>query len=195
MRKLISFLVICSLAIVGFSQEINWKVDPSHTEIQFIADYMVFTEVTGEFQKYDMSFTSQGDDFSTAKIRFSVETASINTNEGQRDGHLKSPDFFDVEKYPKMIFVGKSMKKLSGNKYELTGDLTIKDITKEIKLEVTHKGTDKDPYGNIKAGFRLKGAINRYDWGLKWNAVLETGSLLVSEVIELICNVTLIKGT
>ena len=193
MKTITILLGLLLISVVGNAQEINWKTDYAHSEIQFIADYMVFIEITGEFEKYDIRFISKGDDFSKANIEFKCETASINTGEAQRDGHLKSPDFFDVEKHPQLTFKSVKITKVNGNKYKMVGDLTMRGVTKQVEFEVTHKGTDKGPYGNVKAGFRIKGAINRYDWGLKWNATLETGGLLVSELIEIVCNVTLIR--
>jgi polyisoprenoid-binding protein YceI len=148
----------------------------------------VISEVEGAFKTFTGSMTASKPDFSDAQIEFSVDIASVNTDNEQRDKHLKSDDFFNAEKFPKMTFKSNSMKKISGNKYELTGDLTIRDVTKKVKFAVTYGGTVKDPWGNTKAGFKATATINRLDYGLKWNSMLETGGAVVGPEVTININ-------
>jgi polyisoprenoid-binding protein YceI len=150
--------------------------------------------VTGEFKSFDGNIETNKDDFSDAKINFSVDINSISTDNEQRDKHLKSDDFFNAEKYPKMTFVGKSMQKVSDNNYTLTGDLTIRDVTKQVTLNVILNGVIKDPWGNTKAGFKITGDINRFDYNLKWNALMETGGAVVGKIVHLTINLELQKS-
>ena len=148
----------------------------------------MISEVEGAFKTFTGSMTASKPDFSDAQIEFSVDIASVNTDNEQRDKHLKSDDFFNAEKFPKMTFKSNSMKKISGNKYELTGDLTIRDVTKKVKFAVTYGGTVKDPWGNTKAGFKATATINRLDYGLKWNSMLETGGAVVGPEVTININ-------
>lgn len=169
----------------------NWVIDASHSEIQFKVKHLVITTVTGNFNEF--SGTVEADDtFENAKIAFEANTASISTNSEQRDGHLKSGDFFDAEKFPKLSFKATKFSK-KGDGFELVGDLTIKDVTNSVTLAVEYGGTAKDPWGNTKAGFEITGKINRKDFGLTWNAPTEAGGVLVSDEVKLIANVQLLK--
>jgi len=169
----------------------NWVIDASHSEVQFKVKHLVITTVTGSFNEFSGTVEA-GDTFENAKISFEANTASISTNSEQRDGHLKSGDFFDVEKFPKLSFKGtKFSKKDTG--FELVGDLTIKDVTNSVTLSVEYGGTANDPWGNTKAGFEVSGKINRKDFGLTWNAPTEAGGVLVSDEVKLIANVQLLK--
>ncbi|MBB6002250.1 YceI family protein [Arcicella rosea] len=169
----------------------TWAIDPSHSEIQFKVKHLVITTVTGNFKEFSGSVEA-GDDFDGASIAFEANIASINTNSEQRDGHLKSADFFDAEKFPTLSFKSTSFTK-DGDDFELVGNLTIKGVTLPVTLEVEYNGTATDPWGNVKAGFELKGKINRKDFGLAWNAITEAGSALVSEEVKLIANIQLVK--
>ncbi|WP_018344240.1 YceI family protein [Cytophaga aurantiaca] len=169
----------------------NWIIDASHSEIQFKVKHLVITTVTGSFNEFSGTVEA-GDTFENAKISFEANTASINTNSDQRDGHLKSGDFFDVEKFPKLSFKATKFAK-KGDGFELVGDLTIKDVTNSVTLAVEYGGTAKDPWGNTKAGFEVTGKINRKDFGLTWNAPTEAGGVLVSDEVKLIANVQLLK--
>jgi polyisoprenoid-binding protein YceI len=171
----------------------KWALDPTHSEIGFKVKHMMFTNVSGNFANFNVTAETSGDDFAGAKIEFTADTASVNTNNEQRDGHLKSGDFFDAENFPKISFLATSYKQVSGNDYELTGNLTIKDVTKSVTLNVENGGLMKDPWGNIKAGFTITGKINRNDFGLVWNAALETGGVLVSEEVKINCEIQLVK--
>ena len=169
----------------------NWVIDASHSEIQFKVKHLVITTVTGSFNEFSGAVES-GDTFDNAKISFEANTASISTNSEQRDGHLKSADFFDAEQFPKILFTATKFAS-KGGEFELVGDLTIKGVTKSVTLAVEHGGIAKDPWGNTKAGFEITGKINRKDFGLTWNAPTETGGLVVSEEVKIIANVQLLK--
>ena len=190
-------IIILSSLFLGFTsinaQEAKWAFDKSHSKIQFDVAHMVISEVSGQFQEYEGTVIASKEDFSDAKIDFSIDVKSIDTDDEKRDGHLKTPDFFDVAKYPKITFKSKSMKKTGKNQYKLTGDYTMHGVTKEITLDVKYGGTVKDPYGNIKAGFKITGIINRTDFGLKYNSVMDTGGMMLGEEITITCRVELIK--
>lgn len=172
----------------------KWVIDASHSEIGFKVKHLMFTNVRGWFKDFGASITTTNDDFKSAEIDFWLNSASITTGDAQRDGHLMSADFFDAEHYQQIKFKATSYENARGDgKYELNGDLTIKDVTKQIKLDVEYGGIVKDPWGNPKAVFSINGKINRKDWGLNWNAALETGGVLVSEDVWINCEVQLSK--
>jgi polyisoprenoid-binding protein YceI len=171
----------------------KWALDPTHSELAFKVRHMMITNVKGEFRKFDVSIETDGADFTKSSIDATIDAASIFTNEDQRDGHLKSADFFDVENYPTLTFKGTSFKKVGEDAYKLTGILTIKEVSKEVELDVEFGGINKDPWGNEKAGFSVEGKINRKDFGLNWNAALETGGVLVSEEVKISAEVQFVK--
>jgi polyisoprenoid-binding protein YceI len=171
----------------------KWSIDPAHTEILFKVKHLVISTVTGKFNKFDGSMISSNEDFSDATIEFSADVNSIDTNQPDRDTHLKSPDFFDAANHPKLTFVSKSFKKKSGSEYALHGDLAIRGVSKPVELSVEYGGTIKDPWGNTKIGFEISGKINRKDYGLVWSAVTETGGVVVADEVKLLINVELAK--
>jgi len=172
---------------------ITWKIDPAHSEIQFKVKHLMITTVTGYFRKFDLEVETQNEDFSSAsKIEFTAEIDSIDTNNDQRDTHLKSADFFDSENHKEIKFVGKKFN-AAGDHANLTGDLTIRGTTKPITLNVEYGGTVVDPYGQTKAGFTVNGKISRKEFGLTWSAVTEAGSVVVSDEIRILAEVQLIK--
>ncbi|MDJ1472644.1 YceI family protein [Cytophagaceae bacterium DM2B3-1] len=171
----------------------TWAIDPLHSEIQFRVKHLVISNVTGSFQKFEGKVEADKEDFSDASIAFSADIDSIFTGNEQRDGHLKSGDFFDAAQHPKLSFQSTSFKKVSGDEFALEGDLSIKGVTKPVKLEVEFGGTTKDLYGNTKAGFEIKGKISRKAFGLTWDAVTEAGGAVVSDEIRLILNVQVAK--
>ncbi|MCZ7556694.1 MAG: YceI family protein [Bacteroidia bacterium] len=175
------------------SAQTRWTFDKSHTNIGFNVTHLVISEVDGFFKTFDGSITTKGDSFDNATIEFSVDIASIDTDNEKRDQHLKSDDFFNAEKYPKMTFKSTSMKKSGKNTYKLIGDLTIRDKTKRVELDVRHNGTVQDPWGNTKAGFKITGKINRFDYDLKWNTLTEAGGAVVGKDVRLNLNVQLKK--
>lgn len=170
----------------------KWVLDPTHSEIQFKVKHLVISTVTGTFKSFEGEFSTQKEDFTDAAIDFSIAADSIDTNQADRDSHLKSADFFDAEKYPKISFKSTSFTK-NGDDYKLVGDLTIKDVTKPITFDVEFGGTAVDPYNNEKAGFEVTGKINRKEYGLTWSAVTEAGAIVVGEDIKLSVNVQFIK--
>lgn len=171
----------------------KWNLDPAHSELSFKVKHLMISTVTGTFDKFSVDVESSLEDFSDAKISFSADINSINTNNEQRDGHLKSPDFFDADKYPTMNFTSEVINKTTEGNIYITGNLTIKDVTKQIRFEATPGGIAKDPYGNLKAGFGIDFKINREDFGLTWNAALETGGVLVSTDVRIIAEIQLVK--
>ncbi len=172
----------------------KWVIDPNHSEVGFKVKHLMITNVKGSFDIFHVEATTEDEDFTKAVISFSADTGSVNTGNEQRDVHLKSEDFFDAEKFPQILFKATKYENVDNDgSYELYGDLIIKGITKNIKLDVEFGGVQKDPWGNIKAGFTINGKINRKDWGLNWNTALESGGLLVSEELKIACEIQLIK--
>ncbi|PWA04121.1 YceI family protein [Flavobacterium psychrotolerans] len=171
----------------------KWAIDPTHSEIGFKVKHMMFTNVSGKFEKYDATIATEGDNFENASIDFSANIDSINTNNADRDNHLKSADFFDAENHPKLIFKATSFTKKNDENYDLTGDLSLRGVTKSVKFPAEFSGLMKDPWGNTKAGLNIYGKINRKDWGLNWNSALETGGVLVSEEVRLNIELQLVK--
>ena len=172
----------------------NWVLDPAHSEVQFKIRHLMITNVSGSFNLFEAHAVTEDDDFSKAKLSFKANIGSINTNNEQRDSHLKSPDFFDVEKFPILSFTSTKTEGVEENgDFNLIGDLTIKDVTKKVKFNVEFGGITKDPYGQTKAGFSISGKINRKDFGLTWNAALESGGVMVGEDIKLTSEIQLIK--
>ncbi|TRX60557.1 YceI family protein [Fulvivirga sp. M361] len=166
----------------------QWNIDTAHSEIAFKVKHMMISTVTGHFEDFDASIHTDKDDFQDAEISFSAQTGSINTNNKDRDNHLRSDDFFNAEKFPEITFTSTSF-----NGSLLTGNLTIRDITKEVTLKADFNGIVVDPYGQTKAGFELEGAINRKDFNLSWSAVTEAGSIVVADTVKLVIAVQFIK--
>ncbi len=171
----------------------KWSVDPTHSEILFKVRHMMIANVKGEFRKFTADLNTERDDFKDASIRVQIVAASIFTNEDNRDNHLKGPDFFDAATYPEITFKGTSFKKTVDENYVLEGTLTIKGVSKPVTLDVEFGGINKDPWGNEKAGFSVSGTINRKDFGLNWNAALETGGVLVSDEVKIIVEAQFVK--
>lgn len=171
----------------------SWKIDPAHSEIQFKVRHLMVTNVTGYFRKFDLTVETETDDFNTAKkIEFTADLDSIETNNEQRDTHLKSDDFFNAEKFKQLKFSGKEYQS-DDDEATLEGALTIRDVTKPIKLKVDFGGSVVDPYGQTKAGFTVTGKISRKEYGLTWNAVTEAGQVVVSDDIRILCEIQLVK--
>ena len=169
----------------------KWSVDPTHSEIQFKVKHLMITTVTGYFKEFSATAESQGNDLENAKIAFEAKTASVDTNNQDRDNHLRSGDFFDAANFPVLKFESESMTKKDDSTFELKGNMTIKDVTKPLTLVAEFGGVMTDPWGNEKAGFSLSGKINRKDWGLNWNAALESGGFLVSDDVRIFCEIQL----
>lgn len=172
---------------------ITWKIDPAHSEIQFKVKHLMITTVTGYFRKFDLVVETDSDDFSTAKrIEFTADIDSIDTNNVQRDTHLKSADFFNADEHEQLKFVGGKYE-ANGDTANLHGDLTIRGVTKSVTVSVAYEGMVVDPYGQTKAGFAIEGKINRKEFGLMWDAVTEAGQVVVSNEIRLHAEVQLVK--
>ena len=172
----------------------KWVLDPTHSEIQFKIRHLMISNVTGQFTKFEVSAETDGEDFSNAKVSFTAEVDSVTTGNEQRDGHLKSADFFDAAKFPQIKFVATKYESVDNDgSYELYGDLTIRDVTKSVKLDVEFGGIAKDPWGNTRAGFEINGKVNRKEFGLQWHAVTEAGGVVVSDDVKIHCAVELIK--
>ncbi|ASO05219.1 YceI family protein [Arenibacter algicola] len=169
----------------------KWVLDPAHSEITFKVKHLMISHVKGAFKTFEASI--DGEDFRSSNFNVTIDTGSISTNNDDRDAHLKSPDFFEVDQYPKITFASKSLKKVDDDEFKLIGDLTIKGTTQEIKLDTEFGGFMKDPYGNEKAGFSIKGKLNRKDFGLNWNAALEAGGVMVGNEIKINAEVQFVK--
>jgi polyisoprenoid-binding protein YceI len=170
----------------------KWVIDPMHSEVRFKVRHLVISSVTGSFKSFDGGAESVNEDFSDARIDFSLDTDSIDTNQEQRDVHLKSAEFFDAEKFPHLTFSSTSFTK-EAEGYNLKGNLTVKNITRQVSLTVEYGGTAGDFYGNTKAGFEISGKINRKEFGLIWEGITEAGSVVVGEDVTLMISVQLIK--
>jgi len=169
----------------------KWVIDPTHSEVSFKVKHLVISTVTGYFKKFEGSAESESDDFDGASVSFTADIDSIDTNQGDRDNHLKSADFFDAANHPKLSFSGKISK--NGEDYQLVGDLEIRGTKKEVTLDVDFGGVAGDPYGQTKAGFEIEGKINRKEFGLTWSAVTEAGSVVVYDQVRLMLSVQLVK--
>ena len=173
----------------------SWQIDSSHSHITFTARHMMISKVRGSFESFSGSVNFDEANPTNTTVNIEVDLATVNTRDEQRDGHLKSPDFFDVEKYPTMKFVSTRVEQINENNGRLYGQLTIKDVTKEIVLDVEYAGTAKSPWGTESAGFSASGNLNRKDWGLNWNQALETGGVLVGDKINIEIELELVKVT
>ncbi|WP_436663622.1 YceI family protein [Alicyclobacillus acidoterrestris] len=163
----------------------TWAVDPAHSEIGFSAKHMMFTTVRGSFKKFDATVAADPDDLSTADIEFTIDAASVDTRNEDRDNHLKGADFFDVENHPTITFKATDIKKTADQEYDMTGDVTIRGVTKPVTFHVVYNGTGKNPWGAEVAGFEATATISRKDFGLTYNAALETGGVLISDQVKL----------
>lgn len=172
----------------------KWVLDPSHSNIKFSVSHLLVSETEGTFKISNASVLSDKPDFTDAVINFDIDINSINTDNADRDKHLKSEDFFDAAKFPKATFVSTSFSKVKGNNYKLVGDLTIHGVTKKAVFNVIFGGIVNDPWKNTKAGFKATTKINRFDYGLKWNTLTEAGGAVVGKEVSLVCNIELKKS-
>ncbi len=163
----------------------KWVIDPSHTLVEFSVKHMMIATVKGRFAGVEGTIVADPADLTSAAFDVKVDLSTIDTRDAQRDGHLRSADFFDVENHPAMTFKSKSVKAKGDDEYTLTGDLTIRGVTKEVAFDLTFEGQGKDPWGNEKLGFSAVGKINRKDFGLEWNVALESGGILVGETVKM----------
>lgn len=172
----------------------KWAIDTAHSEINFKVKHLVISTVTGKFNNFDASLETDNTTFEDAGIYFEADINSIDTNNPDRDAHLKSEDFFHAEEHPKLTFESTSFRQTGEDQYKLIGNLTIRGNTHPVELDVVYGGTVQDPYGQTKAGFEITGTIKRKEFGLKWNGVTEAGNLVVSEDVKLDLNVQFTEG-
>jgi polyisoprenoid-binding protein YceI len=171
----------------------KWLLDPMHSELQFKIKHLMISNVSGAFKNFSAEVETEDEDFSTAKINLAAQMDSISTNNEQRDAHLRNSDFFEVEKYPELKFKSTKVEEVDNDTFVLHGELTIKEITKAVKLNVEFNGATKDPWGGERAGFVISGKINRTDWGVNFNSVLETGGLMLGEEVKINSEIELVK--
>ena len=191
------FILFMALTILGtgslMAQNSVWTLDKAHSSIGFSVRHMVISEMTGNFKDFDISFTSSKDDYSDAAVDVSIKVASVNTDNERRDGHLKTDDFFNAEKFPQIKFKSTLFEKVGENKYKITGDLTIRDVTKKVMFDATYNGTIKAPWGATVSSWKATLAVNRFDYGLKWNKRIETGGLIAGDTVNITLNLELNK--
>jgi len=185
MRRTILCSIASLIAALSVSAQTTWIADKAHTQITFSVTHLLISEVTGRFSDFDVTFHDANEDFTDGTIGVTIRTASINTGIEKRDNHLKSDDFLGAEKFPNITFESTLIEKTGKDTYKITGDLTIRDVTKSVVLDAKHNGTVTDPWGVTKAGFKATTSINRFDFGVKWGAALETGGLVAGETVVL----------
>jgi polyisoprenoid-binding protein YceI len=171
----------------------KWVLDSTHSELGFKIKHLMITNVSGSIKNFQAEVKTEGDDFSTAQINLTADMASITTNNEQRDAHLRNSDFFEVETHPELTFKSTKIEQKDSDEYTLYGALTIKGITKPVKLNVEYNGVAKDPWGGERAGFVITGKINRSEWGINFNGVLETGGLMLGEEVKINSEIQLVK--
>ncbi|MGB7843179.1 MAG: YceI family protein [Salinimicrobium sp.] len=171
----------------------KWVLDPQHSELGFKIKHLMISNVTGKFKDFHATAETEGEDFSEAKLEANVKVTSIDTNNSERDTHLRNADFFETESYPEMHFESTEVEKVDDELFNIHGNLTIKETTKPVKLVSEFNGIVQDPYGNTKAGFSISGKINRKDWGINYNAALETGGVMLGEELKIQGEVQLVK--
>ena len=185
--------VLFIVASFGMLAQTTWKVDPNHSKVRFSVSHLVVSEVDGNFKVFNGSFTTEGTDFTNAKALFTIDANSINTENEDRDAHLKSEDFFFTEKYPEISFTSTSFTKTGENTYQLKGDLTMRGVTKPVTLNATFGGTIEDPWGGTRAGMKVTGTLNRMDYGIAFNGKTKHGALMVGNTIDIEVKLELIK--
>lgn len=171
----------------------KWVIDPTHSEIHFKVRHLVISNVTGSFKKFEGSAVSETGSLEDAKIEASIDVKSIDTNEPGRDEHLRTADFFSADLYPEIKFESTSFKKIKEDQYKLSGNLSMRGVTKPVELDAEFGGTQTDPYGNKKSGFEVTGSFDRKDFGITFNALTETGSIVVGDTIKLTANIQLVE--
>lgn len=171
---------------------VPWKIDPAHSLVEFPVKHMMIATLKGRFTGFQATIVADPADLSTATLEADIDTASVDTREPQRDAHLRSPDFFDAENHPTISLRTRSIERKAHDQYKLHGDLTIRGVTRPVTLDLTVDGQGKDPWGNERLAFSIEGTLNRKDWGLNWNTLLETGGVLVSDQIRIYVQVSAI---
>lgn len=179
-----AILALVMFATISTQAQTKWVLDKAHSNVNFAVSHMVFSEVTGLFRDFDATLVAAKDDLTDAKIEATIKTASIDTQNERRDNHLRSDDFLNAEKHPEIKFVSTAIEKAGEGAYKITGNLTIRDVTKPVVLHTEFRGTVTDPWGNVKSGFKATTTIDRFEFGTKWNKVLETGGLVAGREID-----------
>jgi polyisoprenoid-binding protein YceI len=193
MKKVLFAFVLIAASAGVFAQSAGWKLDKSHTGINFSIPHMVISEVTGNFKDFDMQVIAEKADFTDLAVTADIKVASINTEEPKRDAHLKSDDFFNAEKFPDIKFKSTSVEKLDAKNYKINGELTIRDVTKKVTFNAVFAGTVKSPWGQTVAVWKASTSINRFDYNLKWSKAIETGGLVAGDVVTINLNIELTK--
>jgi polyisoprenoid-binding protein YceI len=189
-RTLASLFIFIVFSLTSFGQLVDWTLDCTHSSVSFSINYMVFSEVIGNFKDVDIRVVSTEKYFADAKIQATIKTASINTDNERRDNHLRSDDFFSAEQFPEITFTSSAIEKMDDSNYKIHGDLTIRGVTKRVTFDATHNGTLKT--GNVlRAGWKAATTINRFDYGLRWNRALETGGLVAGESVRIVVDLQL----
>lgn len=193
MKYLLSTTLLAIMLMTTSFAQNTWKADLAHSRVDFTVNHLVVSEVSGRFTDFDVTLRQGKDDFSGSAIDATIKTASINTDNSQRDGHLRSDDFLNAEKFPVMKFESTSFEKTGDNTFTITGNLTIRDVTKPVVLSATLNGTVKTPWGDERAGFVATTSINRFDYGVKWDKALDTGGLIAGKEVRITLRTELVK--
>lgn len=194
MKSLVfSSLLVLAYVFSAFAQSTEWKIDKAHTNVGFTVTHLVISDVTGRFKEVDGSIKSSDEDFDGAQVSIVIQTASIYTDNEKRDNHLRSGDFFNAEQNPEITFKSTSFKKVGNEKYEITGNLSMNGVTREVVLDATLKGIIKDPWGGTRAGFKATTSVDRYDYNLTYNKALEAGGFLIGKTVDIEINLELVK--
>ncbi len=189
------YIILCRNKKNKIMANQTWVLDPTHSELQFKIKHLMISTVSGQFSRFKATVTTAGDDFSTAAVRFEADVDSISTNNEQRDAHLKNGDFFDTGKYPVITFESSRMVRAGDDSFKLHGTLTMRGISKEVVLNADFGGITTDPWGNTRTGFSVSGKINRFDFGMSFGAVTETGGLLLGDEVKILAEVQFVKET
>ena len=193
-RTLLATLVVAViLGANAFAQTGKWALDRTHSQISFSVSHMVVAEAEGKFDSFDVAVLADKEDLTDAKVDVTIQVASVNTDNKDRDNHLKSADFFEAEKFPTITFKSKELKKVGDNKYKLIGDFTMHGVTKPVELDAKFGGVVKDGKGRLHAGFKVTWQVNRQDYGVKWSKKIDNNGLVVGDVVEFKGNVELVK--
>ena len=194
--KKVAIVALSTLLVAGTinAQNTSWNMDKSHSSVGFSIEHMVVSEVVGQFNDFSSNIKSDKDDFTDAKGDVTIQVSSVDTKEPKRDGHLKSPDFFDAEKNPIIKFEIVKFSKVKGKEYKLVGNLTMHGVTRSVTLKGVFGGIVKDPYGNTRTGIKVSGEVDRYDFGLKYNAAMEAGGLVIGQKLTINCNLEMTKA-
>ena len=190
---IIAAFILVFLCFSLYAQEVTWEIDKAHSSINFSISHMVISDVTGNFTQFDGEVIAPSEDFTNTKVNIIIKTASINTDNEDRDKHLRNEDFFNADKYPEITFNSRSFKKVNDKNYKITGNLSMHGIVKPVVFDAKLKGLIKDPWGNTRAGFKATATIDRYDFEIVYNSTLETGGLLIGKEVDVEVNIELIK--